>query len=42
MGTLRSELQKLQVETKSGSKSKEMAGKEVEALKWVFVCMMSA
>jgi hypothetical protein len=33
VGALRAELQKLQLESKTGAKGKELAGKEVETLK---------
>lgn len=33
VSSLKSDLQKLQLETKNGGKSKEMAAKEAEALK---------
>lgn len=37
LGSLRAELQKLQLESKTGQKGKDLATKELEGLKWVMV-----
>ncbi len=36
VSALKSDIQKLQLESKTGGKSKELAAKEMEALKWVW------